>query len=113
MPLKVIPITVTALGLVGDINIANMDLQVVIGGWYSNCGRGAPELYDRRLYPFLLRCHGTDLTHTIAHCSMLFPTVGWPTTSAWAANLAYLYMLPLCTFFPSLYHNIVIQSTLL
>ena len=44
---------------------------------------------------------------------MLFPTVGWPMTSALAANLAYLYMLPLCTFFPSLYHNVVIQSTLL
>ena len=34
-------------------------------------------------------------------------------TSALAANLAYLYMLPLCTFFSSLYHNVVIQSTLL
>ena len=32
-------------------------------------------------------------------------------TSALAANLAYLYMLPLCTFFSSLYHNVVIQST--
>src|SRR5580704_1247945 len=49
--------------------------------------------------------------HTIAHCSILFPTVGWLTTSALAANLAYLYMLPLCTFFSSLYHNVVIQST--
>ena len=44
---------------------------------------------------------------------MLFPTVGWPTTSALAANLAYLYMLPPYTFFSSLYHNVVIQSTLL
>ena len=32
MPLKVIPITATALGLVGDISIANIDLQVVIIG---------------------------------------------------------------------------------
>ena len=56
-------------------------------------------------------CYGTDLTHTIAYCSMLFPTVGWPTTSALAANLAYLYILPLCTFFSSLYYNVVIQST--
>ena len=45
--------------------------------------------------------------------SMLFPTVGWPMISALAANLAYLYTLPLCTFFSSLYHNVVIQSTLL
>ena len=44
---------------------------------------------------------------------MLFPTVSWPTTSALAANLAYLYTLPLYTFFSSLYHNVVIQSTLL
>ena len=44
---------------------------------------------------------------------MLFPTVGWPMTSALAANFAYLYTLPLCTFFSSLYHNVVIQSTLL
>ena len=58
-------------------------------------------------------CHGTNLTYTITHCSILFPTVGWPTTSALAANLAYLYTLPLCTFFSSLYHNVVIQSTLL
>ena len=58
-------------------------------------------------------CYDTDLTYTIAHYSMLFPTVGWPTASALAANLAYLYMLPLCTFFSSLYYNIVIQSTLL
>ena len=42
---------------------------------------------------------------------MLFPTVGWPMTSALAANFAYLYMLPLCTFFSSLYYNVVIQST--
>ena len=42
---------------------------------------------------------------------MLFPTVSWPTTSALAANLAYLYILPLYTFFSSLYHNVVIQST--
>ena len=42
---------------------------------------------------------------------MLFPTIGWPTTSALAANLAYLYTLPLCTFFSSLYYNVVIQST--
>ena len=42
---------------------------------------------------------------------MLFPTVGWPTTSALAANFAYLYTLPLCTFFSSLYYNVVIQST--
>ena len=55
-----------------------------------------------------ISCHGTNLTHTIAHCSILFPTVGWPTTSALAANLAYLYTLPLCTFFSSLYHNVVI-----
>ena len=32
MPLKVIFITATALGLVGDTNIANMDLQVVMIG---------------------------------------------------------------------------------
>ena len=32
MPLKAIPTTVTALGLVGDINIADIDLQVVIIG---------------------------------------------------------------------------------
>ena len=44
---------------------------------------------------------------------MLFPTVGWPTISALAVNFAYLYMLPLCTFFSSLYYNVVIQSTLL
>ena len=44
---------------------------------------------------------------------MLFPTVSWPTTSALVANLVYLYTLPLCIFFSSLYHNIVIQSTLL
>ena len=44
---------------------------------------------------------------------MLFPTVGWPTTSALAANFAYLYTLPFYTFFSSLYHNVVIQSTLL
>ena len=56
-------------------------------------------------------CHGTNLIHTIAYYSMLFPTVGWPITSALAANLAYLYTLPLCTFFSSLYHNVVIQST--
>ena len=42
---------------------------------------------------------------------MLFTTVNWPTISALAANLAYLYTLPLCIFFSSLYHNIVIQST--
>ena len=42
---------------------------------------------------------------------MLFPTIGWPTTSALAANLAYLYTLPLYTFFSSLYYNVVIQST--
>ena len=30
MPLKVIPTTATALGLVGNINITNTDLQVVI-----------------------------------------------------------------------------------
>src|SRR6266702_506469 len=59
----------------------------------------------------LPNCHGTDLTRTIAHCSILFPTVGWPTTSALAANLTYLYTLPLCTFFSSPYHNIVIWST--
>jgi hypothetical protein len=57
--------------------------------------------------------YSTDLIYTIAHCPILFPTVGWPTTSALAANLAYLYMLPLYTFFSSLYHNVVIQSTLL
>jgi hypothetical protein len=56
-------------------------------------------------------CHSTDLTCTVAHCSILFPTVSWPTTSALAVNLAYLYMLPLYTFFFSLYHNVVIQST--
>ena len=61
----------------------------------------------------LARCYGINLTHTIAHYSMLFPTIGWPTTSALAANLVYLYTLPLCTFFSSLYHNVVIQSTLL
>jgi hypothetical protein len=32
-------------------------------------------------------------------------------TSALAANLAYLYILPLCTFFSPSYHNVVIQST--
>ena len=32
MLLKAIPITVTALGLVSDINMANTDLQVVIIG---------------------------------------------------------------------------------
>ena len=32
MPLKVILITVTALGLVGDINMADTDLQVVMMG---------------------------------------------------------------------------------
>ena len=32
MPLKAIPKTATALGLVGNINIANIDLQVVIIG---------------------------------------------------------------------------------
>ena len=42
---------------------------------------------------------------------MLFPTVGWPITSALAVNFTYLYTLPLCTFFSSLYHNVVIQST--
>ena len=57
--------------------------------------------------------HGIDLIYTIAHCSILFPTVGWPTTSALAANLTYLYTLPLYTFFSSLYYNVVIQSTLL
>src|SRR5580658_6268001 len=56
-------------------------------------------------------CHSINLIYTIVYCSMLFPTVGWPITSALAANLAYLYILPLCTFFSSLYHNVVIQST--
>ena len=32
MPLKAIPITATALGLVGNTNIANIDSQVVIIG---------------------------------------------------------------------------------
>jgi hypothetical protein len=32
MPPKIIPTTVTTLGLVGDTNIANTDLQVVIIG---------------------------------------------------------------------------------
>jgi hypothetical protein len=32
MLLKITPTTATTLGLVGDINIANMDLQVVIMG---------------------------------------------------------------------------------
>ena len=32
MPLKAIPTTATALGLVDDTNIANIDLQVVIMG---------------------------------------------------------------------------------
>ena len=32
MPLKATPTTVTALGLVGDTNMANTDLQVVIIG---------------------------------------------------------------------------------
>ena len=49
--------------------------------------------------------------YTIAYYFMLFPTVGWPTTSALAANLAYLYTLSLYTFFSSLYYNVVIQST--
>ena len=44
---------------------------------------------------------------------MLFPTVSWPMTSALVVNLAYLYTLLLCTFFSSLYYNVVIQSTLL
>ena len=58
-------------------------------------------------------CYGTDLIYTITHCSVLFPTVSWPTTSTLVANFAYLYTLPLCTFFSFLYHNIVIQFTLL
>ena len=33
--------------------------------------------------------------------------------SALVANLAYLYILPLYTFFSFLYYNVVIQSTLL
>ena len=57
--------------------------------------------------------HGTDLIYTIVYYSMLFPTISWPITSALAANLAYLYILPLYTFFSSLYYNVVIQSTLL
>ena len=69
--------------------------------------------YKNLQYFITIKCHGTNLIYTIAHCFMLFPTVGWPTTSAWAANLAYLYTLPLCTFFPFLYYNVVIQSTLL
>ena len=32
MPLKAIPITATALGLIGDTNIADIDLQVVTMG---------------------------------------------------------------------------------
>ena len=56
-------------------------------------------------------CYSINLIYTIAHCSMLFPTVSRPITSALAANFAYLYILPLCTFFSSLYHNVVIQST--
>jgi hypothetical protein len=32
MVLKIVPTTVTTLGLVGDINIANTDLQIVIIG---------------------------------------------------------------------------------
>ena len=32
MPLKITPITGTTLGLVGDINIANIDLQIVTVG---------------------------------------------------------------------------------
>ena len=32
MPLKVIPMTATALGSVGDTNMANIDSQVVIMG---------------------------------------------------------------------------------
>jgi hypothetical protein len=32
MPLKAAPLTATILGLVGDINIANTDLQVVTIG---------------------------------------------------------------------------------
>ena len=32
MPLKVIPMMATALGLVGNTSIANIDLQVVITG---------------------------------------------------------------------------------
>ena len=57
--------------------------------------------------------YGTDLIYTIVYYSMLFPTVGWPMTSALAANFAYLYTLPLYIFFFSLYYNVVIQSTLL
>ena len=32
MPLKIIPTTITTLGLVGDINISDTDLQLVIIG---------------------------------------------------------------------------------
>jgi hypothetical protein len=32
MPLKAVLITATILGLVGDINMANIDLQIVIIG---------------------------------------------------------------------------------
>jgi hypothetical protein len=69
-------------------------------------------IYKGEIYNICL-CYSTDLTRTIIYYSMLFPTVSWPTTNALAANLAYLYTLPLYTFFSSLYHNVVIQSTLL
>ena len=56
-------------------------------------------------------CYNINLIYTIAYYSILFPTVSQPITSALAANFAYLYTLPLCIFFSSLYHNVVIQST--
>ena len=31
-------------------------------------------------------CHGTDLLYTVLYCLTLFPTIGWPTTSALAAD---------------------------
>ena len=101
----------------------------IIGFWYSNLKlkfrgvlayqrpyrspKGGGYKVEVSKFIFQNRCYGTNLIYTIAHCSMLFPTIDWPTTSALTANLAYLYTLPLCTFFSSLYYNVVIQSTLL
>jgi len=33
----------------------------------------------------LIYCYGTVLTHTVLYCLVLFPTIGWPTTSALVA----------------------------
>jgi len=60
---------------------------------------------------YFTKCHGTDLTYTVSYCLVLFPTVGWPTTSDLAAGPTICIQYPLSTFFPSSYHNVVIQST--